>query len=144
MAPAVVLPPLRLPRHFIPTHRTDGLAGHGSPPWGHGRFDAIDCFAKGGAYVCAEITGEVIKISGHAPTPTTKPGGPYGRSVYIETAEGVYFGTHFGTLSRFNVKLGQVIRRGMLIGRVADYAKATGGVTPSHIHWAFTSGVWHP
>lgn len=130
----MTLPPLRLPRHFVPTHQTDGLAG----------FPAIDCFAKGGAYVCAEFTGKVIKLSGHAPTPTTKPGGPYGWSIYLETPEGVYYATHFGTRSKFNVKLGATVKKGMLLGRVADYAKATNGVTPSHIHWGFHRGVWRP
>lgn len=130
----MALPPLRLPRHFRATHQTAGLPG----------FPAVDCFAKAGAYVCAEVTGKVVKISGHAPTPSAPPGGAYGRSVYIRTAEGTYFGTHFGSLSRFNVKVGQTIKRGMLIGRVADFAKATNGETPSHIHWGFHAGPWAP
>lgn len=132
--PVDPLPPLRLPAHFHPTHQTSGLDG----------FPAVDCFAKGGAYVCAEVTGKVIKLSGHAPTPTTEPGGPYGWSIYLQTSEGVYFATHFASRSKFNVKLGAVVKKGMLLGRVADYSKATGGVTPSHIHWGFHAGDWRP
>ena len=124
-----MLPPLRLPRHFTPTHETSGLPG----------FPAIDCFARGGAYVCAEFPATVVKLSGHAPTPTTAPGGPYGWSVYLETPEGVYYGTHFGSRAR-QVKIGARLKRGMLLGRVADYSEATHGVTPSHIHWGFHAG----
>lgn len=134
MAEKIVVPPLRLPRHFTPTHQTGGLPG----------FPAIDCFAKGGAYVCAEFDATVIKLSGHAPTPTTQPGGPYGWSIYLRTSEGVYFATHFGSRSKWNVKVGQKVKKGMLLGRVANYSRATDGVTPSHIHWGFHRGPWAP
>lgn len=134
MAEKIVVPPLRLPKHFTPSHQTSGLPG----------FPAVDIFAKGGAYVCAEFDSKVIRISGHPVTPTTTPGGPFGRSVYLETDEGVYFGTHFWTLNKYNIRVGATLKRGMLIGRVADYTKATGGVTPSHIHWGFHKGLWRP
>lgn len=135
------LPALRLPAHFTPTHETSGLPG----------FPAVDVFAKGGTYVCAEFGGTVIKLSGHAPTETTTPGGPYGWSTYLaltwNTArkcwEDVYYMTHFGVRAR-QVVVGAKLRRGMYLGRVADYAKATGGVTPSHIHLGFHRGPWAP
>lgn len=127
------LPPLRLPAHFTPTHETSGLPG----------FPAVDCFARGGTYVCAEFAGTVVKLSGHPPTPTAQPGGPYGWSIYLQNAEGTYYLTHFGSRAK-QVVIGARLRRGMLLGRVADYAKATGGVTPSHIHEGFHAGPWSP
>lgn len=134
---------LQLPAHFTPTHKTDGLWGKGHPPWGHGKLDAIDCFAKGGTPVCCEFSGTVVKLSGHAPTPTTKPGGPYGWSIYIRNAQGTYFLTHFGSRAA-GLKVGAKVKKGQVIGRVANYSKATGGVTPSHIHEGFHSGPWSP
>ncbi len=123
--------PLRLPTHFTPTHQTSGLPG----------FPAIDVFAKGGTYVCAEFDCEVIRLSGHPATPTTQPGGPYGWSMYLKTSRGVYYATHFSVRAK-QVKVGAKLRRGMYLGRVANYSKATDGVTPSHIHFGFHEGPW--
>ena len=124
---------MQLPSHFVPTHQTDGLPG----------FPAIDCFAKGGTEVASPVTGRVSKLSGKAPTATSKPGGPYGWSIYITGRQGTYYMTHFGTRNPI-VKLGMCIGRGEIIGTVADYSKATGGKTPSHIHQGFHKGVWTP
>lgn len=138
---------LTLPRVFVPTHNTSGLNGHGSPPWGHGRWDAIDIFNKGGTPVCCEMAVKVVRLSGHPPTTTTKPGGPYGWSVYLRTYGekfgGWYYGTHFGKRSPL-LEVGRVIPAHTIIGWVADYTKASHGVTPSHIHWAFHKGIWVP
>ncbi len=127
------LGPLRLPAHFTPTHQTGGLPG----------FPAVDVFAKGGAYVCAEFDCEIVKLSGHPPSAVTNPGGPYGWSMYLKTSAGVYYATHFGVRAK-QVKVGAKLKKGMYLGRVADYSKATGGVTPSHIHLGFHPGPWAP
>lgn len=124
---------LQLPSHFTPTHQTGGLPG----------FPAIDVFAPGGTPVCSPVTGKVVKLSGHAPTPTVAPGGPYGWSIYLAGREGVYFLTHFASRAAI-VKLGACVGRGEVIGKVANYAKATHGVTPSHIHEGFHAGAWTP
>lgn len=125
---------LQLPSHFTPTHETSGLPG----------FPAIDVFAAGGTPVAAPCAGTVIKCSGHPPTPTTQPGGPYGYSIYLSTSIGVYFLTHFGQKAVNFWKVGAKIRRGQYLGKIADYTAATNGVTPSHIHEGFHAGPWVP
>lgn len=113
---------LQLPEKFTPTHQTDGLPG----------YPAIDVFAHGGTVALAPAAGTITSLSGHPVTPTAKPGGPYGLSCYLTRSDGgIYFLTHFATLK---VKVGQKVTRGTPLGTVADYARATGGVTPSHIH----------
>ena len=111
------VPGLQLPADFVATHETAGLPG----------YPAIDVFADGGTLALSPVTGTVVRTSGHPPTPTTVPGGPYGWSVYI----GPFYLTHFGGLL---VKAGDRVRRGDPLGTVADYSRATGGITPSHIH----------
>lgn len=124
-APKPVPGAIQLPEHFTPTHQTDGLPG----------YPAIDVFAHGGTVALAPATGTIERLSGHPVTPTTKPGGPYGLSCYLKrSAGGVYFLTHFATL---RVHVGQQITHGQPLGTIADYARATGGVTPSHIHEGF-------
>lgn len=128
---------LQLPSHFTPTHQTAGLPG----------FPAVDCFAPSGTVVLSPVTGKVIKLSGHPPTPTTTPGGPFGWSIYLQCDRqgtvGVYYLTHFGTRAQI-VKLGACIGRGEQIGTVAKFSEATGGKTPSHIHEGFHPGPWTP
>lgn len=131
---------LQLPRHFTATHETVGLPG----------FPAVDVFGKGGTPVCCEFSGLVVKLSGHSPTPTTQPGGPYGWSIYVALRSlgggryaDVYYLTHFGRRAAW-VKVGARVGKGLVVGYVADYAKATGGVTPSHIHEGFHAGAWTP
>jgi murein DD-endopeptidase MepM/ murein hydrolase activator NlpD len=124
---------LQLPLHFTPTHQTAGLPG----------FPAVDCFAPAHTLIAAPATGKVLKLSGHEPTDEAFPGGPYGWSIYLAGREGVYYLTHFGSRARI-VKLGECIARGEVIGQVADYAKATHGKTPSHVHMGFHAGAWTP
>ncbi len=124
---------LQLPAVFKPTHQTEGLPG----------FPAVDCFAAGGTPVCCEFAGTVVKLSGHPPTPTVKPGGPYGWSIYIRNPKGTYYLTHFGSRAA-GLKVGSKVKKGEIIGRVANYLKATHGVTPSHIHEGHHAGPWAP
>jgi murein DD-endopeptidase MepM/ murein hydrolase activator NlpD len=102
-------------------HQTDGLAG----------YPAHDFFAPAGSHAVAPVTGTVIKLSGHDPKngPTNGPHGPLGWSVYVKGDDGrTYFLTHMGSR---NVKVGQTVQQGQVIGTVADYDKYG---TPSHIH----------
>lgn len=125
---------VQLPSHFTSTHQTGGLPG----------FPAIDVFADGGTVVLAPATGRIVKLSGKAPTPTTSPGGPYGWSVYLTARDGgTYFLTHFASRSAI-CKVGNCVGRGEPLGRVADYAKATAGKTPSHIHMGLHPAAWTP
>lgn len=130
LAPA---PPatVQLPETYKATHSTDGLAGKDGWPF----MDAIDVFAKGGTVVLAPADGVIDRLSGHPVTPTTQPGGPYGLSCYLKRDKGGrYYLTHFATLT---VHVGERVKKGQPIGTVADYSKATNGVTPSHIHQGF-------
>lgn len=103
------------------THETAGLAG----------YPAHDYFAPAGTHAVAPVSGKVIKLSGHDPKdgPTNGPHGPLGWSVYIQGSDGkTYFLTHLGSR---DVKVGQTLKQGQIIGTVADYDKYG---TPSHIH----------
>jgi murein DD-endopeptidase MepM/ murein hydrolase activator NlpD len=94
-------------------------------------YPAHDFFAPSGSHAVAPVSGTVVKLSGHDPSqgPTSGPHGPLGWSVYIRGSDGkTYYLTHMGAR---NVKVGQRVRQGQIIGTVADYAKYG---TPSHIH----------
>lgn len=132
---------LHLPEHFTPTHQTAGLPG----------FPAVDVFGRSGMPVASPAKGIVVKLSGHPVTATTKPGGPFGWSIYIAehvVSEGVfgsvYFLTHFGQRAANYWKLGAKIRAGQYLGKVAPYSEATNGATPSHIHEGYHAGAWAP
>jgi len=113
---------IQLPAVFTSTHETSGLDG----------YPAVDVFAPGGTIALAPAAGEIHKLSGHEPTASTTPGGPYGWSIYLRDASGNdYFLTHFGTRL---VTLNEVVKYGQPLGTVSDYTRATNGVTPSHIH----------
>lgn len=116
-------PPLVLPLHFAATHETSGLPG----------YPAVDLFAPGGTRVVCGFNGVVRRLSGHDPTRTATPGGPYGFTCYVKPdAGGDDFVTHFGTR---RVHTGdRIVANKTVLGTVADYAAATGGITPSHIH----------
>jgi murein DD-endopeptidase MepM/ murein hydrolase activator NlpD len=103
------------------THETAGLPG----------YPAHDFMAPSGTHAVAPVSGTVVKLSGHDPAagPTQGAHGPLGWSVYIKGNDGKeYFLTHMGDR---NVKVGQRVKQGQVIGTVADYAKYG---TPSHIH----------
>jgi hypothetical protein len=106
---------LQLPATFQATHQTAGLPG----------YPAVDVFGSPGMQVGSPISGRVVKLSGQAGGPGG--GGAYGYSEYVSGGGRTYFLTHFGSRS---VRLGQRVRRGQVLGTVADYP---GGV-PDHIH----------
>lgn len=103
------------------THDTAGLAGYPAKDW----------FAPAGSHVVAPVSGKVIKLSGHDPAQgaVQGAGGPLGWSVYIQGEDGkTYFLTHLGSR---NVKVGDTLKQGQIIGTVADYDKFG---RQSHIH----------
>lgn len=104
-----------------PTHETAGLAG----------YPAVDYMAKPGTKVVAPVSGKIVKLSGHDPKlgAVQGAGGPLGWSVYIQGTDGrTYYLTHMGAR---NVKVGQRVDAGQVIGNVANYDKYG---RPSHIH----------
>jgi murein DD-endopeptidase MepM/ murein hydrolase activator NlpD len=106
-----------------PYHDTDGLPG----------YPAVDVFASPGTPVGAPVSATVARFSGQAGGPGG--GGAYGYSIYLDGEnQRSYYLTHFGSRS---VRVGQHVRRGQIIGRVADYP---GGV-PDHIHEGVHGGL---
>jgi murein DD-endopeptidase MepM/ murein hydrolase activator NlpD len=94
-------------------------------------YPAHDYFAPAGSHAVAPVTGTIIRLSGHDPAngPANGPHGPLGWSVYIKGSDGrTYYLTHMGSR---NVKVGQKVKQGQIIGTVANYDKYG---TPSHIH----------
>jgi len=114
---------VQLPSHFKHTHQTGGLPG----------YPAIDIFADAGSVLLSPEPGTIHRWSGRAPTKKAEPGGPYGRTIYLKTATGDYFITHLRWRSP-KAQVGMRVRRGQILGSIADYTAATNGVTPSHVH----------
>lgn len=102
-------------------HETAGLAG----------YPAHDFMAPAGTHAVAPVSGKVVRLSGHDPAngPTNGPHGPFGYSLYIQGTDGkTYYLTHMGSR---DVKAGQTVKQGQIIGTVGDYAKWGGA---DHIH----------
>jgi TP901 family phage tail tape measure protein len=114
---------LQLPASFSATHQTGGLPG----------YPATDIFGPPGQAVLAPAAGVISKLSGSAGGPGG--GGAFGYSMYLRSANGEYFLTHFGSRA---VSLGQQVSRGQLLGTIADYPDRA-----DHIHMglrAFAKG----
>lgn len=112
---------VQLPQRFKATHPTAGLPG----------YPAVDVFGRPGSSVLSPASGTIRRFSGKDPKSGGKPGGPYGWSIYLQTAGGDdYFMTHFG--SRV-VKVGQKVKRGDPLGTICD-SKVSGKPGTSHIH----------
>jgi murein DD-endopeptidase MepM/ murein hydrolase activator NlpD len=110
---------LQLPATFTATHQTAGLPG----------YPAIDVFGAPGTEALAPADGVVSRFSGHPPSDGAYmgAGGPFGWSMYLDTALGSYFLTHFGSRA---VQVGDHVSRGQVLGTVGDYP----GAVPDHIH----------
>lgn len=117
-----------IPTSFSPTHNTDGLAG----------FPARDFFGSPGDTVLAPAPGKIIRLSGKDPSLGGTPGGAYGESLYLQTAQGVYFITHLA--SRL-VGVGDTVSAGTPIGTIADAAVVGSATSSSHTHVGFHLGL---
>ncbi len=120
---------LQLPVAFVPTHQTAGLPG----------YPAKDFFAPPGASVGCPVDATVRRLSGHDPKEGGVPGGAYGLSVYLASADGTdRFLTHFGSRT---VTEGQKMKRGDLLGTVCDAKVAHMASSLSHIHYGLRPPV---
>jgi murein DD-endopeptidase MepM/ murein hydrolase activator NlpD len=115
--------PLQLPREVVSTHLTAGLPG----------FPAVDVFGSPGETVRAGFWGTVTRISGRSCAMGGRPGGAYGRSIYVHNAaNGVTrYLTHFDQLF---VKVGDKVKPGTPLGTICDGRNA-GRAGSSHIHY---------
>lgn len=100
---------------------TDGFGGRSDPFTGEpGNHNAVDISSAVGQGVRAPADGVVAKAEW---------ANGYGNVVYVSHGNG--FSTRFGHLSAFNVKPGQRIRRGDVIGFVGSTGRSTG----PHLHY---------
>lgn len=109
-------------------HDTAGLSG----------FPAHDYMAKAGSAVLAPVGGKIVKLSGHDPRsgPTNGVHGPYGWSLYLQGTDGrIYYMTHLGSR---DVKDGQTVKPGQVLGTVGDYARWGGA---DHVHMGVHDGL---
>jgi len=105
-------------------HDTLGLPG----------YPAVDFGCDAYSPVVAVEKGVIERFSGNDPNspPPLGPGGPYGWSVYLKGDSGTdYYYTHMQTRVK---AVGTHVAAGELIGTCANWIKASGGVTPNHIH----------
>ncbi|MFT5226733.1 MAG: murein DD-endopeptidase MepM/ murein hydrolase activator NlpD, partial [Polaribacter sp.] len=88
----------------------------------------MDIAADTGTPVLAPGAGKVIELGDFFFS---------GNMVYIDHGQGLI--TLFAHLSKTDVKLGQTIKKGDVIGEVG----ATGRVTGPHLHWSLgLNGTW--
>jgi murein DD-endopeptidase MepM/ murein hydrolase activator NlpD len=103
-----------------------GILGHGfgwrrDPFTGQREFHkGVDISAPTGRKVMAPADGIVVKVSRIR---------GYGRVIYLSHGNGIT--TRYGHMSEFNVKLGQRIERGDIIGFVGSTGRSTG----PHLHY---------
>lgn len=104
-------------------HPTGGIPGN----------YALDFMAPGGTTVLAPEAGTVTRISGHDPSSGTHGAGDiFGYSIYLRTAGGFFFSTHYGSVS---VSLGETVKAGQKVGTVGHWPRDPGR---SHTHLGFT------
>jgi hypothetical protein len=115
---------IQLPRSFVPTHQTAGLAG----------FPAVDIMARPGTPIGAPEDGQITRISGNDPglAPPQGQGGPWGLSIYFVGASGTtYYMTHLLKVGREGS-----YRKGQVIGVIGDYP----GSPADHVHFGIHRG----
>lgn len=100
---------------------TDGYGGRSDPFTGQfATHSAIDISSASGQPVRAPADGTVAKADWQ---------NGYGKVVFL--AHGFGYSTRFGHLSKFNVKAGDRVKRGDIIG----YVGSTGRSTGPHLHY---------
>lgn len=100
---------------------TDGFGGRSDPFTGEpGRHSGIDISTASGRPVRAPADGVVVKAEW---------ANGYGNVVFL--AHGYGYSTRYGHLSKFNVRPGQRVKRGDVVGFVGSTGRSTG----PHLHY---------
>jgi len=111
-----------LPARFKATHQTSGLPG----------FPAVDIFGGAGRPVSSGFGGVVARLSGRACALGGRPGGAYGRSIYVadRRSQDVRFVTH---LDELLVEVGDAVWPGRVLATICT---PPSGSPPgsSHVH----------
>jgi murein DD-endopeptidase MepM/ murein hydrolase activator NlpD len=116
----------------VNTHFILPIKGILTSPFGLRRFlneqprkphSGVDIAAPEGTAIAAPADGKVIEIGNFFFN---------GNSVFIDHGEGLI--TMYDHLSKFDVKLGQSVHQGQIIGEVGQTGRATG----PHLHWGIS------
>lgn len=100
--------------------------GVGGAAWSSGHHTGVDFHATTGTPVKAVHDGIVVKAGW---------GGAYGNEIVIKHATGVY--TEYAHLSSINIKVGEKVSTGRMIG----LSGATGNATGPHLHFEARTGI---
>src|SRR5205085_3429826 len=112
----------------LPVHgrMTSGFGSRFHPILGYERFHAgVDLAAAAGTPILAAADGRVLLAGWH---------GGYGQEVEIAHAAGLQ--TRYGHMSRIAARVGEVVRKGQVIGWVGSTGLSTG----PHVHFEVTRG----
>ena len=111
-----------LPLSWPVRGQIDSEYGLRRSPWGRGRehHDGIDIGSLSGTPVRCPAAGTVVAASSH---------GGYGRNVVLDHGNGVE--SRYAHLKKIDVKLGQRVERGQVIGLVGSTGRSTG----PHLHY---------
>jgi cell wall-associated NlpC family hydrolase len=109
----------------VPGDVTTGYKVAGSS-WSSGHHTGVDFHAVQGTAVKAVHDGTVVKAGW---------GGAYGNEIVIKHGPGVY--TQYGHLSSLNVKVGDKVSTGRMIG----LSGSTGNATGPHLHFEVRVGI---
>ena len=115
-------------RMTLPVHGrlTSGFGERFHPILGYRRFhDGLDLAARAGTPIVAAADGRVVSAGWH---------GGYGEQVEIAHAQGLE--TRYGHMSRIAARIGQVVRKGEVIGWVGSTGLSTG----PHVHFEVMKG----
>jgi len=111
-----------LPLSWPVRGQIDSEYGLRRSPWGRGRehHDGIDIGSLSGTPVKSPAAGTVVAASSH---------GGYGKNVVLDHGNGVE--SRYAHLKKIDVKLGQRVEQGQVIGLVGSTGRSTG----PHLHY---------
>ena len=81
------------------------------------------------ASICAAIHGDPVRATANGTVATAGWNGGYGKMVEIEHGNGL--STRYAHLSEIDVKVGQQVRIGQIIGKIGSTGRSTG----PHLHY---------
>jgi murein DD-endopeptidase MepM/ murein hydrolase activator NlpD len=73
--------------------------------------------------------GDPVRVTANGTVTTAGWNGGYGRMVEVDHGSG--FATRYGHLSSIDVKVGQVLKIGQIVGRIGSTGRSTG----PHLHY---------